>query len=148
MDQPVAAIIRRQIARAVMFDHVGLQRCDFVQLLFRDARTGQFAGGRLQRLADFKQLLDVLLRKFCGARSAVRQQHHKPFGGQHLEGLAQRRARYRQRSAQFALGNARARRNFALYQQVPEAGHHLVMHHRGISPESLASIHSECKIFA
>jgi hypothetical protein len=33
-----------------------------------------------------------LLRQFCRARTAVGQQNDKSFGGQHLQGLAQRRA--------------------------------------------------------
>ena len=54
MDQPIAAIVRQQIARAIVLDHSGLQRSDFMHLLVRDAWTGQFASRSLQRLADFK----------------------------------------------------------------------------------------------
>ena len=104
----------------------------------------QFAGRSLQRLADFKQFLDVLLRELRGARAAIGQQYDKPFGREHLERLAQRGARYRERRAQLAFGNSRAGRNFALRQDVPEAGNHLVMHHIEVSSGTRWN-HFECK---
>ena len=33
MDQSIATVVRLQVARAIVFDHIGLQRRDFVQLL-------------------------------------------------------------------------------------------------------------------
>ena len=44
------------------------------------------------------------------------QELHEPFGGQHLERFAQRRARDVEPFAQLAFGNPRARRDLAVEQ--------------------------------
>ena len=99
----------------------------------RDALAGQFAGQRLEALADLEQVAHVLVGQFCCARAAMRQQLHEPFGGEHLERLAQRRARYLQPLAQLALGNPRARRDLAVEQDGPDAADDFLMQHRSTS---------------
>jgi hypothetical protein len=57
------------------------------------------------------------------------------FGGEHLERLAQRRARNLQLLAEVAFGNSRPRRNFAFEQHGADLAHHLLMQHRCVDPQ-------------
>jgi hypothetical protein len=64
---------------------------------------------------------------FAGHRAAVGQQVDQAFGGQPLDGFAQRRARHVQLLAQFTLVELGAGRDAAFDQQLAQPLRHLVV---------------------
>ena len=112
-----------------MLHHVRMRGGDRVDLGVADALAGELAGEGLQSLADLEQVAHVLVGQLRRARPAMRQELHEPFRGQHLQRLAQRRARNLEPLAQIALGNPRARRDFAVEQDGADAVDDLVVKH-------------------
>ncbi len=104
-----------------------MEGSDLGKLRLADMRAGETAGERLERTHDLEHVFDVAVVQACNARAAIGQELDEPFGGQHLERLAQRRARDAETRAKLPLGDPCARRQCPLDDEVTQLADHGVV---------------------
>ena len=104
----VALEVAMEIAPQVMAVHFVVDALDLRHLGIADALAGEPAGESLEPAHHVEKLVQILGAEDAHARAAIGQQLDQPFRGQHLQGLAQGRARDAETLAEEALGNARA----------------------------------------
>ena len=123
----IQPVVRRQVAPGVGGQHFKMHGLDFIQLGWCDSLRGQFARLRFQTGHDLKSVQHIGFAQQDGNGPPVGQQLNQPFGGQHLDGFAQRRARDIEHFTQFALIELGARRNAVFNQHLAQAVRHLLM---------------------
>ena len=127
VDQLVDPKIAVHVAMQVEAVHLVMQPLDLGDLGIGDVFAGEPAGQAFEPAHDVEQFGEILLAQLPHPGAAVRQQFDQSFRRQHLQGLAQRRARDAQHLAKLALGNAAAVGNVALDDVVAQPGQDLVM---------------------
>ncbi len=115
--------------------HLEMQRADLVEFRLADALARQLAGHRLQPAHHLEQVVDGLAREQHHLGAAVGQQRDQPVAGQHLEGLAQWRARDLELVAQHALVEPGARGEVALDNHRPQTLGHRHMQYLAVDGE-------------
>jgi len=100
--------------------HLPLQLADLRQLVLGDVCAGELARQPFQRAHHLERVHDLVATQFRDLRAAVRQQDDQPFRRQHLERLAQRRARDGELFAQHAFVEPFAGRQCALGDHVAQ----------------------------
>ena len=132
VDQGIEPVVGGQVAPGEGRQHLVVQRLQLGQRGGRDAKRRQFTGLALQRGDQLEGVGNVLRRHHRHHRTSVRQQLDQALGGQHLDRLAQRRARDLQGFTQLALVELVARRQLALDDALAQPqGHRLVQHWAG-----------------
>jgi len=106
---PVEPRIGHPLAPPPVADHVGMQGLEAGEVIGGQARAGEFAGQRLQHAHDGEEFLHRLRCDAGDAGATVRREVHEALGGQHLQCLAQRRARDPEEVAEVGLGDLVAR---------------------------------------
>jgi hypothetical protein len=107
--------------------HLEVQGPHLGQFLLADALRGQLAGHALQPGQHFEGLQHIGLIQPHGHGATVGDQIHQPFGGQQLDGFAQRRARDAQLLAQGALMELGPGRYAPFHQPGAQPRGHLLM---------------------
>lgn len=127
VDARVQPVVAREIAPREAGHHFVVQRADLGQFLVGDAPGRQLARHALEHGQHLEGVDHVGLGELHRHRPAVGQQVDQPFGGQQLDGLAQRCARHPQLQAQLALVELGAGRDVALHQHGAKARGDLVV---------------------
>jgi hypothetical protein len=92
MDLLIEAEIIVKLAPEIVSVHLQMQRLDPGDLRVGDPQAGQASGNEIQAGDHLEQVADVGLGELAHPRPPIGQQFDEPFGGEHFERLAERRA--------------------------------------------------------
>ena len=115
------------VAVQVKAVHFVVQPLDLGDFGVGDVFAGQAPGEAFQPAHDVEQFVEIALAQLPHAGAAVGQQLDQPFGRQHLQRFAQRRAGDAQHLAKLAFGNAAAVGNVAFDDVVAQPRQDLVV---------------------